>query len=116
MISDFTNNNLLWKLGGAQYAVLLVLNMGHYHIELNLAAQEMCTIVLPLGKYRCNEYPWAWWRIPLMYIFQEKMPNFVSGLELYINFESAGLYQKDIFHSYMVISQGKLPTAFYSHA
>ena len=45
-------NDLLLKLDGFQYATSLDLNMGYYHIELNLVAQNMCIIVLPWGKYR----------------------------------------------------------------
>ena len=50
-------NDLLLKLEGFQYATSLDLNMGYYHIELNLRAQEMCTIVLPWGKYRYKRLP-----------------------------------------------------------
>ena len=50
-------NNLLRPLEGFQYAASLDLNMGYYHIELNLHAQEMCTIVLPWGKYCYKQLP-----------------------------------------------------------
>jgi hypothetical protein len=50
-------NNLLLKLEGFQYAMSLDLNMGYYHVELDLLAQEMCPIVLPLGKYRYKRLP-----------------------------------------------------------
>jgi hypothetical protein len=38
--------DLMLKLEGFQYATSLDLNMGYYHIELNLLAQEMCTITM----------------------------------------------------------------------
>ena len=50
--------DLMLKLEGFQYATSLEdLNMGYYHIELNLLAQEMCTIALPWGKYRYKRLP-----------------------------------------------------------
>jgi hypothetical protein len=63
-------HDLLLKLEGFQYATSLDLNMGYYHIELNLAAQEMCTIVLPWGKYRYKRLPMGVANSPD--IFQEK--------------------------------------------
>ena len=49
--------DLLLKLEGFQYATSLDLNMGYYHIELDLLAQEMCTLVLPWGKYQYKRFP-----------------------------------------------------------
>ena len=43
--------DLLLKLEGFQYATSLDLNMGYYHIELSPFSRELCTIVLPWGKY-----------------------------------------------------------------
>ena len=33
--------------------------MGYYHINLTLESQRLCTIVLPWGKYKYKNYPWA---------------------------------------------------------
>ena len=42
---------MLSKLEGFQCATSLVLNMGHYHIRLSDQASNLCTIILPWGKY-----------------------------------------------------------------
>jgi hypothetical protein len=42
---------MLLNLEGFQYATSLDLNMGYYHIELNLDSKKYCTIVMPFGKY-----------------------------------------------------------------
>ena len=43
--------DLMLKLEGFQYATLLDLNMGYYHIELTPFSEQLCTIVLSFGKY-----------------------------------------------------------------
>jgi hypothetical protein len=43
--------DLLLKLKGFKYATSLDLNMGYYHTELTPYSQQLCTIVLPMGKY-----------------------------------------------------------------
>ena len=53
--------------------------MGYYHLELDLLAQEMCTIVLPWGKYRYKRLPMGVANSPD--IFQEKMSTLMAGLE-----------------------------------
>ncbi len=68
-------NDLLLKLEGFQYAMSLHLNMGYYHIELNLSAQEMCAIVLPWGK----RLPMAVANSPN--IFREKMSDLMARLK-----------------------------------
>ena len=42
---------MLLKLEGFQYATSLDLNMGYYHIRLSNNASNLCTIILPWGKY-----------------------------------------------------------------
>ena len=44
--------DMLQKLEGFKYATALDLNMGYYTIKLNPDAQNLCTIVLPWGKYK----------------------------------------------------------------
>jgi len=44
--------DLLLKVEGFTYTTSFDLNMGYYHIlELSPLSKEMCTIVLPWGKY-----------------------------------------------------------------
>jgi hypothetical protein len=49
--------DMLLKLAGFQYATSLDLNMGYYHIELSPDSKQLCTIVLPLGKYEYQRLP-----------------------------------------------------------
>ena len=49
--------DLLLKLEGFTYATALDLSMGYYHIPLSEQAQELCTTVLPWGKYRYCRLP-----------------------------------------------------------
>jgi len=50
-------SDLTLKLEGFQYGTSLDLNMGYYHIELNPASRQLCTIVLPWGKYEYQRLP-----------------------------------------------------------
>jgi len=50
-------HDLLLKLEGFQYAMSLDLNMGYYHIELMPFSKQLCTIVLPCGKYEMQCLP-----------------------------------------------------------
>jgi Reverse transcriptase (RNA-dependent DNA polymerase) len=67
------------KLEGFQYATSLDLNKGYYHIELSLGAKQLCTIVLPWGKYEYQRLPMGLCNCPD--IFQEKMSSLMSDLE-----------------------------------
>ena len=42
---------MLLNLEGFQYAMSLDLNMGYYHIRLSNQASNLCTIIIPWGKY-----------------------------------------------------------------
>ena len=44
-------NEILLELEGFRYAMLLDLNMGYYHIQLSENASNLCTIIIPQGKY-----------------------------------------------------------------
>ena len=44
-------NEILLKLEGFQYATLLNLNMGYYHIRLSKNASILCKIILLWGGY-----------------------------------------------------------------
>ena len=71
--------DLLLKLEGFQYATSLDLNMGYYHIELSPFSKQLCTIVLPWGKYEYQRLPMGLCNSPD--IFQEKMSSLVQDLE-----------------------------------
>ena len=53
--------------------------MGYYHIELSPFSRELCTIVLPWGKYEYLRLPMGLVNSPD--IFQEKMSTLMDGLE-----------------------------------
>ena len=77
---------MMLNLEGFQYATSLDLNMGYYHIELSPHSKELCTIVLPFGKYEYQCIPIGLCNSPD--IFQEKMSELMEGLEFvrtYIN-------------------------------
>ena len=63
--------DILLNLEGFQYATPLDLNMGYYHILLIEQARNLCTIILPWGKYRYKRLTMG--LINSLYIFQEKM-------------------------------------------
>ena len=44
-------NEMLLKLEGFNYAASLDLNMGYYHVVISENAGNLCTIIIPLGKY-----------------------------------------------------------------
>ncbi|GKY94846.1 hypothetical protein MPSEU_000449600 [Mayamaea pseudoterrestris] len=69
----------LLKLGGFTYATSLDLNMGYYTIRLSPAASQLCTIVLPWGKYEYCRLPMGVAGSPD--IFQEKMSILMEGLD-----------------------------------
>ena len=49
--------DLLLKLEGFKYATSLDLNMRYYHINLSTDSKQLCTIVLPWGKYEYQKLP-----------------------------------------------------------
>ena len=50
-------NEMLLKLEGFQYATSLYLNMGYDHIRISEDASNLCTIILPWGKYHNKHIP-----------------------------------------------------------
>jgi len=71
--------DLLLKLEGFTYGTSLDLNMGYYHIELDPFSSQLCTFVLPWGKYEYTRLPMGLCNSPD--IFQEKMSELMLGLE-----------------------------------
>jgi Reverse transcriptase (RNA-dependent DNA polymerase) len=70
---------MLLKLEGFKYATSLDLNMCYYHIELSPHSKQLCTIVLPWGKYEYQRLPMGLCNGPD--IFQEKMSTLMQDLE-----------------------------------
>ena len=73
--------DLLLKLKGFKYVTSLDLNMGYYHIKLCPLSKELCTIVLPWGKYEYQKLPMGLCNSPD--IVQEKMNRLINGLECF---------------------------------
>ncbi len=71
--------DMLLNLEGFKYATSLDLNMGYYHLELDDDAKELCTIVLPFGKFEYQRTPMGLCNSPD--IFQEKMNELFQGLD-----------------------------------
>ena len=71
--------DLLLKLEGFQYTTSLDLNMEYYHLELDPRSKQLCTIVLPWGKYKYQQLPMGLCNSPE--IFQEKMNELFAGFE-----------------------------------
>ena len=71
--------DMLLNLDGFQHATSLDLNMGYYHLELSAESRELCTIVLPFGKYEYQRIPMGLCNSPD--IFQEKMNELFHGLD-----------------------------------
>ena len=93
-LSDFSNLNkklkrkpysmskinwILLKLEGFQYATSLYLNMGYYCIRLRKNANNLCTTILPWGKYcyKCLQMEIS--NSPD--IFQQKMNDLFHGFD-----------------------------------
>ena len=57
----------------------LTLNMGYYHIELSPFSHELCTIVLPWGKYEYLHLPMGLVNSPDF--LREKMSTLMDRLE-----------------------------------
>jgi len=69
---------MLLNLEGFQWATSLDLNMGYYHICLDPASKQLCTVALPFSKYECQAIPMGLCNSPD--IFQEKMSELMDGL------------------------------------
>jgi Reverse transcriptase (RNA-dependent DNA polymerase) len=71
--------DLLLNLEGFQYTTSLDLNMGYYHIKLSPQTKELCTIIIPWGKYEYQRLPMGLCNSPG--IFQEKMSTLMQDLD-----------------------------------
>jgi len=71
--------DMLLNLEGFQWATGLDLNdMGHYHIRLDPASKQLCTVALPFDKHEYQAIPMGFCNSPD--IFQEKMSELMDGL------------------------------------
>jgi hypothetical protein len=61
------------KLEGFHYATSLCLNMGYCHIALSSFSKQLCTSMLPFGKYEYQGLPMG--QCNSRDIFQEKDLN-----------------------------------------
>ena len=61
------------------YASAVDMNMGYYHISLDLATREICSLIFPFGRYRYCRLPMGASCAPD--VFQEKMNNLFNELE-----------------------------------
>ena len=64
-------NGISFKLEYFQYAASLDLNMGYDHIQLSNNTSNLCTIILPWGKYCYKRLPMGIFNSPKC--FQQKM-------------------------------------------
>ena len=55
--------------------------MGYYHLELSDESKELCTIVLPFGKFEYQRTPMGLCSSNSPDIFQEKMNELFYGLD-----------------------------------
>ena len=70
-------NGMLLKLEGFKYATSADLNMGYYHIWLRKKASNLCTVILPWGKFCYKSLPMGVANSPD--IFQQNMNNLFHG-------------------------------------
>ena len=64
---------------GFTHATCLDVNMGYYHTLLDKNSQEICSIILPWGKYCYTSLPQRLNCSPD--VFQEKMDSVFSDME-----------------------------------
>ena len=86
--------DLLLKLEGSQHAMSLYLNMGYYHTEHSPFSKQLCSIVLPWGKYEYQRLPIGLCNSPD--IFQKKRSSLVHDLE----------YCRACIHNVLILIQG----------
>ena len=87
-------SHLLQSLSGFQYATALDLSMGYYHVPLDEETQQLCTMILPWGKYQYMRLPMGIKNSPD--IFQAVMNELLGDLEF------VRVYLDDI----LIISKG----------
>ena len=71
------------KTQGFCYMTALDLSMGYYHIPLDEYSQQLCTTILPWGKYRYKRLPMGVSNAPD--IFQSIMQSILEFCRVYID-------------------------------
>ena len=71
--------DILYELEGFRYATAINLSMGYYHIPLDEYSQQLCTTILPWGKYRYKKLPMGISSAPD--IFQSIMDDILGDLQ-----------------------------------
>jgi hypothetical protein len=84
----------LQRMEKFMWASAIDLNMGYYHLTLDLATREICSLIFPWGRYRYKRLPMGASCAPD--VFQEKMNNLFNELE----------YVKVYIDDLLVISAG----------
>ena len=72
-------NEILFKWEGFQYATSLALNIGYYNIWLNDNTSNLCTIIIPWGKYSYKQLPMGVANSPD--IFQQNTNDLFHGFK-----------------------------------
>lgn len=72
-------SDLLQKLEGFKYATAIDLSMGYYHVQLDEESQNLCSFVMPWGKYKYLRLPMGIKNSPD--IFQGIISKVFGGLE-----------------------------------
>ena len=66
------------EIGGFTYVTAIDLNMGYYAMALTERSKDICTIVLPWGKYRYNSLPMG--VCIATDVFQQRLAELVAGI------------------------------------
>jgi hypothetical protein len=108
-------SDLLRKLSGFKYATEIDLNIGYYHITLDLESQKMCTTILPWGKYQYKRLPMGGKTSPdifqrIMYELLGDMPN----IQLYL--DDILITSNVTFEEHAAIMEQVLHMLNYSHS
>jgi len=72
-------SDTLQRMEKFQWASAIDLNMGYYHLTLDMKTREICSLIFPWGRYRYKRLPMGAATAPD--VFQEKMNNLFNDLE-----------------------------------
>lgn len=73
-------SEMLQQMEKFQFMSSVDLNMGYYHLTLDMATREICTIVFPWGKYRYKRLPMGAACAPDL--FQARMTSLFQDMEM----------------------------------
>jgi hypothetical protein len=93
-------NDLLQRLEGFQYATAIDLSMGYYHIPLDKESSQLCTTILPWGKYQYLRLPMGIKNSPD--VFQAIMQDLLGDLEyVQVYIDDILITSSDTFEEHM---------------